>query len=88
MFILGAGLLARASVGPIERLLSSVGEWRACALVYGAAFVLNLGLCIALIPWFGATGAAIASAIAMIGESALLFFATKIRLGLYGFVWR
>jgi O-antigen/teichoic acid export membrane protein len=88
MFILGAGLLARASVGPIERLLSIVGEWRACALVYCAAFALNFGLCIALIPWFGATGAAIASAIAMIGESALLFFATKVRLGLYGFVWR
>jgi O-antigen/teichoic acid export membrane protein len=86
MFVLGAGLLARASVGPIERLLSIVGEWRACALVYGAAFALNFGLCIALIPFLGSTGAAIASAIAMIGESALLFFATKARLGLYGFI--
>jgi O-antigen/teichoic acid export membrane protein len=88
MFILGIGLLARASVGPIERLLSIVGEWRACALVYGAAFALNFGLCLALIPWFGATGAAIASASAIIGETALLFVATKVRLGLYGFVWR
>ena len=88
MFILGVGFLARASVGPIERLLSIVGEWRACALVYGAAFALNLGLCLALIPWFGATGAAIASASAIIGETALLFVATKVRLGLYGFVWR
>jgi len=87
MFVLGVGLLARASVGPIERLLSIVGEWRACALVYCAAFALNFGLCIALIPFFGVTGAAIASATAMIGESAFLFFATKARLGLYGFVW-
>jgi O-antigen/teichoic acid export membrane protein len=87
MFILGVGLLARASVGPIERLLSIVGEWRACALIYGAAFALNLGLCIALIPLFGATGAAIASAVAIIGESVLLFVATKVRLGLHGFVW-
>ena len=60
MFVL-VGTPARASVGPIERLLSIVGEWRACALVYCAAFALNFGLCIALIPFFGSTGAAIAS---------------------------
>jgi len=88
MFILAVGLLARASVGPIERLLSIVGEWRVCALVYCAAFALNFGLCLVLIPWFGATGAAIASASAIIGETALLFVAAKVRLGLYGFVWR
>ncbi len=88
MFILAVGLLARASVGPIERLLSIVGEWRVCALVYCAAFALNFGLCLVLIPWFGATGAAVASASAIIGETALLFVATKVRLGLYGFVWR
>ena len=86
MFILSIGLLARAAVGPVERLLSIVGEWRACALVYCIAFALNFGLCIVLIPFLGATGAAIASATAMVGESVLLFFATKIRLGLRGII--
>jgi O-antigen/teichoic acid export membrane protein len=86
MLILSIGLLARAAVGPVERLLSIVGEWRACALVYCLAFALNFGLCIALIPFLGATGAAIASTTAMVGESILLFFATKIRLGFHGVI--
>ena len=34
MFILAVGLLARASVGPAERLLNMLGERRSCALVY------------------------------------------------------
>ena len=34
MFILAIGPLARATVGPVERLLNMVGEQRACALVY------------------------------------------------------
>ena len=38
MFILAIGPLARATVGPVERLLNMVGEQRACAVVYGAAF--------------------------------------------------
>ena len=31
MFILAVGLLARAAIGPVERLLNMVGEQRACA---------------------------------------------------------
>jgi len=88
MFILAAGLLARAAVGPIERLLNMLGEQRACALVYGVAFALNLGLCFLLIPFFGATGAAVATALAIIVESLMLFFATRWRLGLHVFIWR
>ena len=42
MFILAVGLLARASIGPCERLLIMVGQQRACAAAYGAAFVTNL----------------------------------------------
>jgi len=71
----------------LDRLQVLADNFSNGALVYGAAFALNFGLCLALIPWFGATGAAIASASAIIGETALLFVATKVRLGLYGFVW-
>jgi len=87
MFILAAGLLARAAIGPIERLLNMLGEQRACALIYGLAFAINLGLCLALIPRFGSAGAAAATTTALIVESIMLFRVTKRRLGFHVFVW-
>jgi O-antigen/teichoic acid export membrane protein len=87
MFILALGLLSRAAVGPVERLLNMLGEQRACALVYAFAFALNLVLCVVLIPRFGAMGAAIATASAVLAESMLLFFVTRYRLGLHVFVF-
>ena len=87
MLILAAGLMARASVGPIERLLNMLGEQRACAAVYGTAFVLNLVLCIVLIPRIGVDGAAVATSTALIVESILLFVVTKRRLGFHVFIW-
>jgi O-antigen/teichoic acid export membrane protein len=41
LFILCLGLLARAAVGPIERLLNMLGEQKTCALVYAGAFALK-----------------------------------------------
>jgi O-antigen/teichoic acid export membrane protein len=87
MFILAAGLLARAAIGPIERLLNMLGEQRICALIYGAAFAINFGVCLALIPWFGAAGAATATTVALIIESIMLFRVTKSRLGFHVFIW-
>jgi O-antigen/teichoic acid export membrane protein len=87
MFILTAGLMARATVGPVERLLNMLGEQRACAAVYGTAFLLNLLLCIVLIPRMGVEGAAVSTSTALIVESILLFFVTKRRLGFHVFVW-
>jgi O-antigen/teichoic acid export membrane protein len=88
MFVLAAGLLARAAVGPVERLLNMLGEQNACALVYATAFVLNLVGCVVLIPRFGGIGAAIATSTALVVESILLFVVTKRRLGLHVFIWR
>jgi O-antigen/teichoic acid export membrane protein len=87
MFILAAGLLARAAIGPIERLLNMLGEQRACAIVYAAAFAINLMLCVILIPLFGLAGAAIATATALTVESIMLFMVTKNRLGFHVFIW-
>lgn len=87
MFILTVGLLARASVGPVERLLNMLGEQRSCAMVYGAAFALNLILCVLLIPRLGVEGAAISTSIALTVESVLLFWVTKARLGFHVFIW-
>ncbi len=50
MFILAVGLLARAAIGPVERLLNMLGEQRICALVYAGTFLLNLVLCSAADP--------------------------------------
>jgi O-antigen/teichoic acid export membrane protein len=87
LFILALGLLARAAVGPAERLLNMVGEQRACALVYATAFAVNLTACVGLIPFLGIRGAAIATAIAVMTESGLLFVVTRRRLGLHACIW-
>ena len=87
IFVLVIGLLARASVGPSERLLNMVGEQRACAMIYACAFATNLVLCLVLIPRFGLIGAAASTASAVVVESTLLFVVTKRRLGLHIFVF-
>lgn len=88
LFVLAIGLLARAGVGPVERLLNMVGEQKACALIYAGAFVVNLTLCFILIPYLQLYGAAIAISSAMIVESVLLYVVTKRKLGLHVFIWR
>ena len=87
MFVLAVGLMARATVGPVERLLNMLGQQNVCAAVYAAAFVLNIIGCLALIPRYGGLGAGIATAGALVIESVLLFFVTRWRLGLHVFVW-
>ncbi|HET7850875.1 MAG TPA: lipopolysaccharide biosynthesis protein [Pseudolabrys sp.] len=87
MFILAVGLVARASIGPAERLLNMLGEQRVCALVYAAAFAVNLIGCIVLVPRIGVTGAAVALSVTMVFESAALFLLAWYRLGLYIFVF-
>jgi len=86
--IMSVGLLGRAAVGPAERLLNMSGQQNVCAAIYGCAFAVNLGLCLVLIPYFGLTGAAMATASAVVVESILLFVVIKRRLGLHAFVWR
>jgi len=88
MFVLALGLLARAGVGPVERLLNMVGEQKICATIYALAFIANLSLCFILIPHFKLYGAAIAISAAMMFESAMLYLVTKRKLGLHVFVWR
>jgi O-antigen/teichoic acid export membrane protein len=88
MFVLAIGLLARAAVGPAERLLTMVGQQRVCALAYAVAFAVNLTLCVALAKPYGGMGVAIGTSAAFVVESALLFLIARRRLGLHLFVWR
>ena len=87
MYILAVGLLARSTIGPMERFLNMLGQQRACALVYAAAFAFNLVLCFVLIPPLGADGAAIATSAALIVETVSLYLVAKHKLGLDVFVW-
>ena len=86
MFILAIGMLARAAVGPAERLLNMLGERRQCAFTYAAAFAVNLVLCVMLIPRLGIEGAAIATSSALVMESVALYFVAKRRLGFHVFI--
>lgn len=87
MAILLVGLTARASVGPVERLLNMMGHQNRCAVVYGTTFMVNLCLNLALIPFFGLYGAAIGTASALVLESILLFWTARRLTGLNVSIW-
>ncbi len=86
MFILSAGMLARAAVGPAERLLNMLGERKQCAVIYAGAFSINLAACVVLIPRIGIDGAAFATSTALIFESICLYLVAKRRLGFHVFI--
>ena len=86
MFILVLGILARASIGPAESVLTMSGNQNVCALVYGLTLFLNIILNILLIPKFGLYGAAIATTMAMVFEAVALYSLTLRRLGIHMFV--
>lgn len=86
LFILSFGMLARASVGPAERMLNMLGESRACAAVYVGAFAANLMFCLVLVPRYGLVGAAIGVTLGMFVEAGLLAWAVRRRLGLAAFI--
>ncbi len=71
MAILGVGLLARAAAGPAQSLLVSTGQHNATVLVLCATLIVNCCLGIALIPRHGLIGAALASMLATLVESAI-----------------
>lgn len=82
MFIAAIGLVVRAAIGPVERLLNMLGHQHVCALAYASAFVMNLALCLVLVPRFGGHGAAAATSLSLTFETVLLFWIVKRRLGL------
>lgn len=87
MFVAALGLVARSAVGPVERLLNMLGHQYACALAYGTAFILNLVLCLLLVPKFGGYGAAAATTLALAFETVLLFVIVRRQLGLHVLVF-
>jgi len=87
MFILAAGLLLRAAMGPAEYVLNMLGEQKSCAAVLFAAAALNIALNFALIPEFGIYGAALATTTSMWASSLAMFAVARARLGLNLFAY-
>ena len=83
MFIAAIGLVVRSAIGPVERLLNMLGHQHICAAAYAAAFVMNVVLCVVLVPRFGGHGAAAATSISLFFETVLLFWIVRVRLGLH-----
>ena len=83
MFVAAIGLVVRSAIGPVERLLNMLGHQHICAAAYAAAFVMNLALCVLLVPRFGGHGAAAATSISLCFETVLLFWIVRRRLGLH-----
>ena len=88
MFILAIGMLARAAVGPAERLHNLLGDRKQCAVVYAIAFAVSLVLCLPLIPHMGIEGAATATSAALVIESIMLYRMAKPRLGHHLFLMK
>src|SRR3984957_769722 len=85
MFVAATGLVVRSAVGPVERLLNMLGHQYVCAMAYALSFVLNVALCIALVPRFGGhgAGAAAPTAISLVVEPGLVFYIVRRKLGLH-----
>lgn len=86
MLILLAGVLARASVGPADALLTMADQQGRCARTYVLAFSINIALNVTLIPLLGIDGAAIATAAAMVFEAGALRHQTRRHLGVDPFI--
>lgn len=82
MAILFAGIMAKALVGPAEAFLTMAGQQKLCVALYATALVANLILNATLIPMFGLTGAAFATAGAMVVEAILLHVAVRRTFGI------
>jgi len=83
MLVAAIGLVVRSAIGPVERLLNMLGHQHICATAYAVAFLMNVGLCVALVPRYGGIGAAASTSLSLTFETILLFYVVRSRLGLH-----
>ena len=88
MAILVFGYLARSAMGPAEFLLNMLGEQKRCAISMMMAAALGIALNFALVPLYGITGAAIATATALATAALLNAYMARAYLGLDVAIWR
>ncbi|WP_309085569.1 lipopolysaccharide biosynthesis protein [Chelativorans sp.] len=82
LFLLVAAVVLRSAVGPAESLLTMSGHQNICVVIYGVTLAVNIALNFALIPALGLWGVAIATALAMAVETALLAITVWRKLGI------
>jgi O-antigen/teichoic acid export membrane protein len=86
MFILAAGIMTKAAMGPSDTILNMMGHQRATALSLGAAAIFAVALNLVLIPLWGVTGAAIATSTAYAALAAMNWYAVRKLEGLNLFI--
>ena len=82
MAILAVGLVIKAMFGPAEYLLNMLGEQKLCATVLFATALLNIILNFLLVPPYGLTGAATATAASLTSAALMFFLAIRFRLNI------
>jgi O-antigen/teichoic acid export membrane protein len=88
LLILVFGILTRASIGPVESLLTMAGYQKSCAAAFALAVVVNIGLNVVLIPRFGLVGAASATTVAMLVETLAITLLVRRHFGFTATVFR
>ncbi len=86
LMVLLAGIVIRSSIGPAEALLVMADRQKMCAGIYAVTLAVNVLLNFSFIPIFGIMGAALATSIALMFESAALHSAAKRTLGIHAFI--
>ena len=86
LVVLICGQLLFAAAGPAGILLNMTGFHTDSAKVLGFGAVVNLVLCLVLIPLFGALGAAVATALTVAAMSGAMAYVAVKRLGIVSFV--
>ena len=81
LLILMIAAVARAALAPAQTMLVMTGHHRAGMAILGGAVVVNAGLNLLMIPAFGITGAAIATALAVLMEIAVSAHVIRRRFG-------
>jgi O-antigen/teichoic acid export membrane protein len=87
LLVLCAGQVISAGIGPVGYLLSLTGHERTAARVYGVCAVVNVAASAILIPRWGLTGAAVATAGSMVMWNVWLRVLVRERLNLGGFLF-
>lgn len=83
--ILAIGFFSRAAFGRSRETISALGHTTYLLVTNAFAFMLNIGLNIVLIPRYGPTGAAVASAVSFVGLNLAVFGFLAIRFDISPF---
>lgn len=86
--VIATGYAAVSAFGPVVGLLTMSGRDREIAFATVGGMIANIGMNAALIPSYGALGAAVSTAISAVGVHALLAFYVRIKLHERPDVWQ